>query len=293
MRIRNRILNISEEIVLKELSAIAADKQFRMFSKPRLSDVIEKDTYLDTHHFSYYTRSHFDFVITGHELKPFMAIEYDGPYHDSTEQVARDAIKHFLCKEASLPILRINANHVLRKYRGMTLLRWIIEVIQAQKWFYEAQAKGDVPFDEPFDAAMIIADGSGRQWPYWLSASALGRINKFVRTMEGAGAWITLLGEDETRTLHSLEYIRVDDHILYVRTSVRSQDADIPQYDIIREVTHCEMGEQLTRFLQGEHQLISIKEFQSIHDQVCKQYKMSTCSSMGTGLDLPPGAGAW
>src|SRR5262245_58215086 len=141
MRIKDRILNTSEEIVLKELSAIVAENRLRVFPKLRLSDVIEKDSYLDRDHFSYFTRSHFDFLITTSEAKPFMAIEYDGPFHSGAEQAARDEKKHFLCMEAELPILRINANHVLRTYRGMTLLRWIIEVIQLEEWFYEAQEK--------------------------------------------------------------------------------------------------------------------------------------------------------
>jgi Protein of unknown function (DUF2726) len=215
------------------------------------------------------------------------AIEYDGPFHSGAEQVARDAKKHFLCKEAGLPILRINANHVLRKYRGVTLLRWIIEVIQLEQWFNEAQGKGEVPFDEPFDPLAIMSDGSGKQWPYWLSATAMARINKFVRSEQGARAWVTLVGEDDDQKLHSLEYIRVGDQVLYVRTSVRNQDANIPKYHMLREVTHCEMGEHLTNFLQREQQLISIKNFQSIHDKVCKQFRMYLSSSMGSGLELP------
>jgi hypothetical protein len=47
MRIKDRILNISEEIVLKELSAIVAENRLRVFPKYRLSDVIENDSYLD------------------------------------------------------------------------------------------------------------------------------------------------------------------------------------------------------------------------------------------------------
>ena len=288
MRIKDRILNISEEIVLKELSAIVAENRLRVFPKYRLSDVIENDdSYLDRDLFSYYTRSHFDFVVTTPEAKPFMAIEYDGPFHSGAEQVARDAKKHFLCKEAGLPILRINANHVLRKYRGMTLLRWIIEVIQLQKSFDEAQEKGQVPFDEPFDPMMIMSDGSGRKWPYWLSATAMVRINKFVRSEQGTRAWVTLVGEDDDQKLHSLEYVLIGDQVLYVRTSARNQDANIPKFDMIREVTHCEMGEQLASFLQGEQQLMSIKNFQSIHDKVFKQFKMYLSSSMGSGLELP------
>jgi len=260
----------------------------RAFPKLRLSDVIDNDTYLDSDHFSYFTRSHFDFLVTTPDAKPFMAIEYDGPFHSNPEQIARDVKKNFLCKEAGLPILRINANHVLRKYRGMTLLRWIIEIIQMQRSFDEAQEKGEIPHDEAFDPAAIISDGSGKAWPYWLSATAMAQINEFVLKGQGARAWITLIGEDDDQKLHSLEYIRIGDEILYVRTSVRNQDAiTAHQYDLIREVTHCEMGEQLTSFIQGEQQLIPIRNFQLIHDEVCRRFNMDLSESMGTGLEIP------
>src|SRR5262249_14444531 len=158
---------------------------------------------------------------------------------------------------------------------------WIIEVIQAQQWFNEAQEKGDIAFDEPFDPMFIISDGSGRKWPYWLSATAMAQINKFLLSQQETKAWVTLIGEDDDRKLHSLEYIRIEDQILYVRTSVRNQDADIPQFEMIREVTHCEMGEQLASFLQREQQLISIKNFQSIHDKLCQRFKMRVFESSG------------
>jgi Protein of unknown function (DUF2726) len=199
-----------------------------------------------------------------------MAIEYDGPYHNRTEQAKRDAIKNSLCRDAGLPIIRINANYVLRKYRGMTLLRWIIEVLQMQASFDEAQARGDVPFDEAFDPAMIISDGSSRKWPYWLSADAHARIHNFLRdTRAETQGWVTLFGEEEEQRLHCLEYIYFDDQALFVRTSLRNQDANVPQFDMIREVTHCEMGERLMAFFQGDHQLVEINRFKQISDIRC------------------------
>jgi hypothetical protein len=62
MRIIDRFLNTTEEIALKELFAIGADNSLRVFAKPKLSDVLKNDTYLENHIFSYYVRSHFDFL---------------------------------------------------------------------------------------------------------------------------------------------------------------------------------------------------------------------------------------
>jgi hypothetical protein len=69
----------------------------------RLSDVIEKDIYLEPEYFSYYTVSHFDFLVTDGEAKPFMAIQYDGPYHrNDAETIVRDSKKNLLCKQAGI-----------------------------------------------------------------------------------------------------------------------------------------------------------------------------------------------
>jgi hypothetical protein len=289
MRIKNRIMNVSEVIVDKELRSIADENDLRVYAKMRLSDVIDDDDYyLERELFSYYTRSHFDFTVTSPEQKPVMAIEFDGPYHNDPEQIARDAKKDRLCKQAGLPILRINANHVLRKYRGMTLLRWIIEVIKAQEWFYKAQEEGQISSDEPWDPSFIIAsEGNPRKYPYWLSAVAHRQIDQFLdgNDHEKMG-WYQLFSTEHNHRHHALEYLRVGDHILYVHTSVRNQDVDFNWWDLLREVTHCEMGEQLASFLRGEQQLIPIKDFQLKHDELCERYNINPRFRSGRGFDL-------
>jgi hypothetical protein len=90
MRIKNHVLNVSEEIVLKELSSILGENSLRVFPKLRVSDVLEKGIYLDQDYFSLYTRSHFDFLITSRDAKPFMGVEFDGPFHNNQQQNARD-----------------------------------------------------------------------------------------------------------------------------------------------------------------------------------------------------------
>ena len=95
-----------------------------------------------------------------------------------------------------------------------------------------------------------------------------------------------LLGKEVNHRLHALEYIRVGDHILYVHTSVRNQDVDFNWRDLLREVTHCEMGEQLESFLRGEQRLLPIKDFQLKHDQICERYNMNPSFRNGRGCDL-------
>jgi hypothetical protein len=286
MKIVDRFLNRSEEIVFKELTSVAADNGLRAFAKPRLSDVLLKDgERLSDRLFSFYTRAHFDFLVTDHEFKPVMAVEYDGPFHVEGKQAERDTIKNDLCGNAELPLLRIGAKHVTKKYRGMTLLRWIIEVTELQSAFDDAQAKGQIPYDEAFDPASIASDGTGRSWPYWLSAEANVRINKFIRAQPGAKAWISLLGHDDRGNAHSFSYLNVDGRFLYVKTAARNQGASIPVYDMLSEVTNCELDEQLAGLQRGDVKLLPLQEFKSIHDRICQRYGMRRRSSMGTGLD--------
>jgi len=150
MRIADALLNKAEEIAFRELEAITDDNALRLFTKPRLSDVIWKGhTHLSQRVFDFYTRSHADFVVSDADSKPLIVVEYDGPAHTQPTQQERDRIKDALCTEVGLGILRINANHVTRLYRGMSVLRWIIEVTELEKWFYKAQVDGHLPWDEP------------------------------------------------------------------------------------------------------------------------------------------------
>ncbi len=121
MKIVESILNRSEEVVYRELQSIASDNNMKVFAKPRLSDVIQKDnTFLTQREFDFYTRSHCDFVVTDDGFRPVMIIEFDGPLHQSDEkQQERDQIKNELCKRAELGMLRINDRHVTKLYRDI------------------------------------------------------------------------------------------------------------------------------------------------------------------------------
>jgi hypothetical protein len=135
MLLREKFLNRREALVFRELNKIALDNGLQAFAKPRLSDVLLKDHYLMTSEYSMYSLAHFDFLLTDNASAPILAVEYDGPRHVEKTQVVRDEIKNSFCLEAGLPLIRIGANYVVREYRGMTLLRWIVEVIEIQKAF--------------------------------------------------------------------------------------------------------------------------------------------------------------
>ncbi len=201
MKIVDSLLNRSEEAVLRELQDIASGNGMRVFVKPHLSDVIQKgNTHLTNREFDFYTRSHCDFVLTDADARPLMIVEYDGPLHQSSaKQQERDAIKNELCRRAGIGLLRINDRYVTKLYRGMSVLRWIVEVTELAKAFYEWQEKGHIPWDEPFDPAFIDPGGSSRRFPYWLSAPATRSIHDFFKTLklDIPRGWSGVIGQDK------------------------------------------------------------------------------------------------
>ena len=224
------MLNKAEEVAFRELDAIAQDNALRLFAKPRLSDVILKDQPLSSADFGFYTKAHVDFVVTDEQTKPLFVVEYDGPTHANPVQQRRDRTKDDLCADAGVGILRINANHVTKRYRGMSVLRWIIEVTETEKAFCDAQQSGQVLWDEPFDPAMIMDDGKGRRWPYWLSVSATQALKSVALpdTSGGAGGWVGVMGSDAANNLLELSYCWKGDTIIWSKTGARRQNSSSP-----------------------------------------------------------------
>jgi hypothetical protein len=284
MHIVNSLLNRSEAIVLSELQAIARDNQLKAFAKPRLSDVIEKgSTFLTNREFDFYTRSHCDFVVTDENNRPLMAIEYDGPFHADAKQKERDEIKNDLCRRAGLGLLRINDKHVTKLYRGMTVLRWIVEVTELQKAFYDAQESGTVPYDEPFDPAFICGVGGESNFPYWLSAPANLSIHAYFKTLNAGvrKGWNGFVGHDKDGTGHRLSCLYFGDHVLWARTAVRRQDLNFPAYDLLDELDTCELGIRLQKFLSGEISPVPLMDFKRVFEGFCQKYNAHPSHSVG------------
>jgi hypothetical protein len=212
VRIADSLLNKSEEVAFRELEAITNDNALRLFAKPRLSDVILKDgTYLPPRTFDFYTRSHVDFVVTDENSKPILAVEYDGPSHSEPRQQERDRIKDELCGSAGMGILRITANHVTKLFRGMSILRWIIEVMELEKAFYREQEAGHIPWDEPFDASFLWVGGK-REYPWHLSLSANGAIRKFLEEFPSRDKGLqTITATDTNQNLRELAFLWAGD----------------------------------------------------------------------------------
>lgn len=284
MKIVDRLLNRSEEVAFRELERIAGDNGLRVFAKTRLSDVITKSGgHLSRREFDYFTRSHCDYVVTDDVYSPLMVVEYDGPFHVDARQQERDQIKNALLREAGLGLLRINDRHVTRSYRGMSVLRWIIEVTELMRVFDEAQRNGQIPLDEPFDPSAFDAIGDGPRFPYWLSAPATQSFHAFFKTLDPAAphGWSSFTGRDADGTACRLSCLYFDDHILWAKTAVRRQDLVFPHYDLLDEIDGCELGLRLAQFRRGEIQAATKAEFRRVFDRFCEKYDPHPSHSSG------------
>lgn len=286
MRVVSSLLNRREDVVYQELQSIAADNGMKVFAKTRLSDVLEKGrTSLTQREFDYYTRSHFDFIVTDAGARPLMVVEYDGPLHVTNEKQREcDKIKDDLCRRAELGMLRINDRHVTKLYRGMTLLRWIVEVKELEKAFYEAQESGQVPWDEGFDPAFLEPADSERRFPYWLSATATQSFHDFFKTIDrdAPKGWNSILGSDRAGNGFRLSCLYFGKHILWAQTAVRKQDLDFPHYDLLDQIDTCELGVRLKKFRKGEIASSTKEEFRPIFEHFCERYNAHPSHSMGS-----------
>ena len=80
-----------------------------------------------------------------------------------------------------LPLLRINSNYLLQRYRGWDVLSWLVKIWFAQRDFAAAQEKGQVPWDEPFMTHSVLTDGQ-ELFPYVLSNPARVAIERLHRS---------------------------------------------------------------------------------------------------------------
>jgi len=122
-----RVLCFLEPKVDTILQRQLVNEGYRVLPKVRVADAINKDTsdHLSDRDFGYYTRAHFDFLVTK-DLVPVFAVEFDGAGHLQSERaIENDAIKNRLCKEASLPLLRITSSELLEDDQ-LTLLDYMM-----------------------------------------------------------------------------------------------------------------------------------------------------------------------
>jgi hypothetical protein len=126
-----KIVNRHEEVAYRELQILADEYGYGVHVKVRLADVIPiGGSGISDALYSFALKSHFDFIVCNESHDPIFAVEFDGPSHQDTEQRDRDSKKNEICKRFGLPLLRINTNHLLKRYNkaSLSLLRNVLGV---------------------------------------------------------------------------------------------------------------------------------------------------------------------
>jgi hypothetical protein len=175
-RRRPLLLNQWEERTDAALAEAANRSGLRVLAKVRLASALSLDrSGLNDELFRYGTRAELDFVIVdGSDLLPQFAVEFDELHHlTDPPTIRRDRMKEAICERLGLPLVRIGSEY-LRRERRFTLIGYLVEVWHLERAFTEAQQRGQIPWDEPFDPALVITDSlwSPIDFPYWLDRPA-------------------------------------------------------------------------------------------------------------------------
>ena len=126
--IKLKLLNTSEYLTEQVLRQALAGTNFRVFAQLPLRKVIqrEKGEELSKRDRAFLDSSELDFVVYNEDSFPQLAIEFDGPAHETYEdQKTSDIRKNRLCQQAGLPLLRIGDIH-LEEHDKTTLLEYIL-----------------------------------------------------------------------------------------------------------------------------------------------------------------------
>jgi hypothetical protein len=95
--------NRSEDEMQRQIRATIERHGAELHEKARIADLIDI-TKLDRRALGTYAlQAHFDFVLIDESQKAVVAIEFDGPGHDSVN----DAKKNSICHQADLPLIRV------------------------------------------------------------------------------------------------------------------------------------------------------------------------------------------
>lgn len=268
-----KILNYHEEKTHILLKKPCEKYRAHVFAKVRVADVFEiQRSGISDEQYGFALRAHFDFVITDSIKTPQFVVEFNGPHHKERAQARRDRIKEDLTKRFKLPLLRINANYLTDRYRGMDLLTWAVEYWFLSNIIYEQQEHGNLPQDEPIDPTwfLYLPDRAG-SFPMWLSMEPRQKIKKLYEGGEILDPIPSIIvGTDTAGDYRGVSFIRIDDEVgTYVLSAMRNQSFPIIESELLEEILAFEIYEKLKAVLRGQSNATSLK----IIDEKIKQFE--------------------
>jgi hypothetical protein len=138
--------NRSEDKMQRQIRRAIERHGAELHEKVRIADLIDI-TKLDRRRLGTYAlQAHFDFVLLDENQEAIVAIEFDGPGHDSSN----DAKKNSICQQADLPLIRVYGFEQVREINAITLTRYLVELVFHARIFLQMKSEGIVAPDEPF-----------------------------------------------------------------------------------------------------------------------------------------------
>jgi hypothetical protein len=265
---RKKLLNLMEQETDAVLQDVCQRHSVRVFAKPRVADVLPIDNSgISNELYSYALKAHFDFVVVDSDLTALFVVEFDGPGHYEQLQRRRDEKKGDLCHHFSLPALRVCAEHINRRYRGLNLLSWFIEVWFARESFDHAQSSGQIPLDETFDPCFFIpVPGLAGQFPLWMSAeprSKLERLWQQGRCLDFAPAEI--VGEDEPDNLLGFGCLRLNESEgVWTTAALRNQTFPASSFELVQELIAFQVFDKVQDAIEGTDSAVSVAEIRRV-----------------------------
>lgn len=262
-----------------------------MHIKIRLADVLEIDgSGIEDSLFGYALKAHFDFLICSDDHAPLFAVEFDGPSHLEPKQRALDAKKDVLCARFDLPLLRINTNHLLKKYNKASLLQWIISAWELKKAFDTAQAQGLIPPDEDFDPIRVWHPGKTLEevHPHWIALRPRLHIEKLHeegRLPVGHSCSITF--KDEHGNYRGIEWIDVaPGRVISVESGMREQSFPLYLGDLFRELLTTSLYDRLMGFVGTGDGWVSPESVSARLVDMKKRFRFCGCFSAQTAVNF-------
>ncbi len=138
--------NRSEDEIQRQIRTAIQRHGSELHEKVRIADLIDIAK-LDRRELGTYAlQAHFDFVLIDENQKAVVAIEFDGPGHDSRN----DTQKNSICQQADLPLIRVYGFEQVREINAITLTRYLVELVFHAKIFLQMKNDGIIGPDEPF-----------------------------------------------------------------------------------------------------------------------------------------------
>lgn len=286
-----KIVNRHEEAAYQELQDLVVQYGYNVHVKIRLADVLEIDgSGIEDSLYGYALKAHFDFLICNDDYAPLFAVEFDGPTHLESKQRALDAKKNALCTRFDLPLLRINTNHLLKKYNKASLLHWIISAWELQKAFDTAQAKGQIPPDEDFDPIMLWHPGKTLEevHPHWIALRPRLHIEKIHK--EGrlpVGHSCSIIFTDERGNYRGIEWIDVaPGKVVSVESGMREQSFPLYLGDLFCELLTTLLYGKLTDFLETGNDWRTPESVSVRLEEMAKSFRFCRCFSGQTAVNF-------